>query len=441
VTAPNVREDPLLPNARIVASREYRERVGSRLFHLSTLLLATLAVIVAFIPLFARAIDRTTTTTIGVVASDDELANRAIGVLGSFLNRDAQGGTDAEPQYTFVRLSEDEAADDAPLTTGIDALLYATRDADGRLDFRFRTGESIGADRIQVVSIAGTLGVAILDWSARNEVAGGTPFIMPGVSVEAAAGPTRGDAPLTAAQFASRRIVGVVFVVLIFITLVIYGMWVAAGVVAEKTSRVMELMISAASPRQLVVGKVVGIGAAGVTQAASILLPALVAVVVQRPLSEALFGPDPGAGSPLDGISFGLLAAFFVYFVLGFLLYALVYAAAGSLVSRAEDLQMLALPLSLVAIVGYVQAVLAMSGGTVGFIRIASYVPFWSPFVMLTRLSVGYVEPWEVALSVGLLAVTIAIVYVVAVRIYAAGVLLYGQRPGLRAIVGAAAGR
>jgi ABC-2 type transport system permease protein len=143
----------------------------------------------------------------------------------------------------------------------------------------------------------------------------------------------------------------------------------------------------------------------------------------------------------LAGLSVGLVAAFLVYFTLGFVLYALIYAAAGSLVSRAEDLQMLALPLSLVAIVGYVQAVMALTGGLAGFLRIASYVPFWSPFVMLTRLTVGRVEPWELVLSLGLLVLTIGATYVVAVRIYAAGVLLYGQRPGLRAIVGAALAR
>jgi ABC-2 type transport system permease protein len=203
----------------------------------------------------------------------------------------------------------------------------------------------------------------------------------------------------------------------------------------------MDLMISAASPRQLVVGKVAGIGAAGLTQAVAILLPALVALVIEDPLAAAVLGPGPSVAPSLAGLSVELVGAFLVFFVLGFVLYALIYAAAGSLVSRAEDLQMLALPLSLVAIVGYVQAVMALTGGLAGFIRVASYVPFWSPFVMLTRLTVGRVEPWEVVLSLALLVVTILATYVVAVRIYAAGVLLYGQRPGLRAIVGAALAR
>jgi len=80
---------------------------------------------------------------------------------------------------------------------------------------------------------------------------------------------------------------------------------------------------------------------------------------------------------------------------------------------------------------------MALSGGNSTFIRISSYVPFWSPFVMLTRLSIGRVEPWELALSFGLLAASIPIVGVIAVRVYSAGVLLYGQRPGARQIVGA----
>ena len=135
-----------------------------------------------------------------------------------------------------------------------------------------------------------------------------------------------------------------------------------------------------------------------------------------------------------------MLLAFAVFYVLGFALYSLVYAAAGSLVSRPEDLQIIALPLSIVAIAGYGMGLLALTGGITGFIRLASYVPFWSPFVMLTRLSVGRVEPWELVLSVSLLVATILVTSVVAIRIYGAGVLLYGQRPGLRAYVAAARG-
>jgi ABC-2 type transport system permease protein len=283
----------------------------------------------------------------------------------------------------------------------------------------------------------GALGVGLIEW-AQN--AGAAPA-MPSFTTTAVDGPNPGGPPVSSSEYASRRIVGIVFVVLIFITLVIYGMWVAAGVVAEKSSRVMELLISAASARQLVVGKVIGIGAAGATQYAAVLSAALVTLFLEEGLSVAMLGPEGSIAPSLVSLSPGLLLAFAAYYVLGFALYALIYAAAGSLVSRPEDLQIIALPLSLLAIVGYFQAVLALSGGIAGFIRFASYVPFWSPFVMLTRLSVGRVEAWELALSFGLLVATIGVVGVIAIRIYAAGVLLYGQRPGLRAYVTAARGR
>ncbi|HVL54014.1 MAG TPA: ABC transporter permease [Vitreimonas sp.] len=429
------RHDPLLPNAAIVARREYAERVHSKLFHFSTLLLATLAVLVAFIPFLIRVADRNTVTTIVVASADEVLAERSIGILASVLNAGTSEG--GQRPYRVQTADDAEAALRSVAAGDVDGALVVDRTPSGQLAFQFQAGDAVGEDRRQQLAI-GAFAIAVLDYAASNPGAGG--FQMPNVEQQTIGGPGAGP-PVGAAEYASRRIVGVVFVVLIFITLVIYGMWVAAGVVSEKSSRVMEVMISAASARQLVVGKVVGIGLAGLTQAVAILIPALAALVLQDPLANAVLGPGASATPSLAALSVGLIAAFLVYFTLGFVLYALVYAAAGSMVSRAEDLQMLALPLSLVAIVGYVQAVMALTGGLAGFVRIASYVPFWSPFVMLTRLTVGRVEPWELVLSLALLVLTIGATYVVAVRIYAAGVLLYGQRPGLRAIAGAALGR
>jgi len=427
------RREPLFPNAGIVARREFAERLHSRLFLLSTGLLAALAVLLAFAPLVFRLADRGTTTRIGIAATDSALAATSQqilnGVLGTFTA--SSGGA----TYTLSRATDRATALDDVSTGRLDAALVADREPSGKLDFTFYTGEGMGGDRIEVLKV-GALAVAILDWNAATRSTGGPAFQLPNVDVVAAAGPTAGGAPLSAADYASRRVIGIVFVVLIFIILVIYGMWVAAGVVAEKASRVMELMISAASARQLVVGKVLGIGAAGLTQFTAVIVPALLALAVEDQVATTLLGRGASVAASLAVLSPALVVACILYFVLGFALYALFYAAAGSLVSRAEDLQILALPLSLVAIVGYLQAVLALSGGS-GFTRIASFVPFWSPFVMLTRLTVGRVEPWEVVLSLALLVLAIAVTLVIATRVYAAGVVLYGQRPGLRAIVAA----
>jgi ABC-2 type transport system permease protein len=429
------RDDRLFPNARLVADREFRERVRSRLFVVSTLLLAGLAVLVALTPVLIKAVDRGSTTNVAVVTTDDKLAANAISVMSGVLN--ASSGDPSKAQaFAFVRAGNPDTIVDAVSNGDYDGALVASREPTGRLAFRFITGEGIGADRAQLVGV-GALAVAILDWNSTNGAQNATPFLVPSVDVVAAAGPSAGGKPLAASEFAARRVVGVVFVVLIFITLVIYGMWVAAGVVAEKSSRVMEMLISAASPRQLVVGKVVGIGLAGLVQYVAILIPALATLFLEDRISTALLGATSSPGLSLSILSPGLLAAYGGFWILGFTLYSLIYAAAGSLVSRAEDLQVLALPLSLVAIAGYLMAVLALSGGLTPIMRIASYVPFWSPFVMLTRLTVGRAEPWEIGLSFALLVVGIVVVGILAVRVYAAGVLLYGQRPGVRTILGA----
>jgi ABC-2 type transport system permease protein len=151
-----------------------------------------------------------------------------------------------------------------------------------------------------------------------------------------------------------------------------------------------------------------------------------------------VLGPTWAACAPLVGLTPTLLGAYGLFFLLGFALFALIYAAMGSFVSRPDDLQTLSLPLSLVAMAGYLSAIVALSGGGGRWTTLASFVPPFSPFVMLARVMTGTVAPWELALSVALLLVAIAVVAVVAVRLYAAGVLLYGQRPGVRAFIAAA---
>ncbi len=431
---PSVRHDPTFPNTGIVARREFLERVRSRPYAASTVLLALLAVFVAFLPIIVRLVDRDTTTTIAIVADDQELADRSSSIMRSVLATTSGGSADS---WVFVTEPDREAVTAAVGDGRYDGALIAARDPSGRLDFTFLTGQGLGADRIQFVATA-TFAVAFLEWTELVRPTGEVPFIAPTLSVVAGAGPNAGGAPLGAAEIASRQLLGTVLVVILFLTMVIYGMWVAAGVAAEKETRVMELLISAASPRQLVLGKVLGIGLAGLLQYATILVPAMVALAFQRPIGEAL-GLGSGITPPLAGITPEFLVAYGAFFVLGFTLYALIYAAAGSLVSRVEDLQVIALPMSLLGIAGYIQAVMALSGGLSTFMWVSSFVPFWSPFVMFTRLTVGRVQPWELALAYGLLVLAIALVAGLAIRVYSAGVLLYGQRPGplriLRAVI------
>ncbi|HEX5828272.1 MAG TPA: ABC transporter permease, partial [Candidatus Limnocylindrales bacterium] len=403
-----------LSNAVLVAKREYIERVRSRAFLFSTLLLAGLAVVVALIPLGVRLVDRAAVSRIVVAAEDDALATQAIGTLETFLNAQGAATNDDTPPFLFERIADADTARRLVSDGAVAASMVIERGEDGGLDFTVYSIGGLSPDRAQLLQL-GTFTVGLFDWTASTEVEQGNEFKFPGFEVSDplvgdGSASSGGEPAIDAAEYASRRIVGIVFVVLTFLTLVFYGLWVASGVVAEKAGRVMELLISAATPQQLVTGKILGIGAAGLTQVSLVLVPALLALFGSGELANQLLGPDANAGTSLAGLSPGLLAAFLVYFVLGFGLYAALYAGAGSLLSRAEDLQIVALPLSIPAVMGYFPAVLALSGGTSAFIRIASYVPLWSPFVMLARLSIGRVEPWEVALSVGLLVITVPIV-------------------------------
>jgi ABC-2 type transport system permease protein len=221
-------------------------------------------------------------------------------------------------------------------------------------------------------------------------------------------------------------------------TVAIYGLWVATGIAVEKSSRVMELMISAASPRQMLIGKVAGIGAAGLTQYIAIAIPAMIVLAFQEPIGDAILGPGWATGAQVSGLTPSLLAGYGVFFLLGFMLFALVYAAIGAFVSRPDDLQTMSLPLSLVALAGYLPALLVLGGRDAGWIRAASFLPPFSPFVMLARLIVGRATALEIAVSVAILIGAVILVGLVTIRIYAAGVVLYGQRPSIRAFIAAA---
>lgn len=425
----------LVANSWLVARREFRERVRSRLFFVSTLLLASLAVTVALLPVLIRAADRETTTAIAVSSPEVALHGASIAILDNLLNPPQAPGRPDPYVFVTPAAGEDLALAVSEGTYG--GAMIATRLQNGQLQFQLLAGEGLGADRVQLLNV-GAVAIGIFDYVNENNGGGAAPFLTPLFSSSQVAGDGDGGAaPVDASEYAGRRIVGVVSVVVIFITVVIYGMWVAASVVAEKSSRVMELLISAATPDQLVIGKVLGSGMAGLIQYLAILVPALATLLLQDRIASAVLGSSNGLQMSLSALTPGLIAAYGAFWVLGFILYALVYAAAGSLVSRAEDLQVLALPLSMIAIAGYGQAVLALGGGVGPLVRASSFVPFWSPFVMLTRLTIGRVEPWEIALSLGLLAASIPIVAVIAVRVYSAGVLLYGQRPGARQILGA----
>ena len=235
----------------------------------------------------------------------------------------------------------------------------------------------------------------------------------------------------------SSNLISTELIVLIFLAIITYGTWVAMGVAEEKGSRVLELMLNAATPRQMLAGKVLGNGLAGVTQYGVVIGAVVVGLFLQGPLRQAVLG-SPASGSPLGGLSPAVLAAFMVLFVLGFLLYALLYAALGSLVSRQEDVQASTSPLMILIVAGYGLSIFASQMIDEPAIKVLSFVPFFTPYLMLARVAAGHVALWEFGLACVLMLLASAVALFVAARIYSAGVLMYGQRVGFRAMFKAA---
>src|SRR6266851_2140509 len=154
-----------------------------------------------------------------------------------------------------------------------------------------------------------------------------------------------------------------------------------------KGSRIMEILVNAATPFQLMVGKIVGIGAAGLTQMACIVVVGIGALLLQNPLQAALFGAN-GGGFTLNitGASITLLLLLLVYFLLGFLLYATLYAAMGALVKRQDEVQNAVAPLTSLLVIGYVVSFFGVYTPDATWMKVISYIPFWTPTTMLVRI-------------------------------------------------------
>lgn len=238
-------------------------------------------------------------------------------------------------------------------------------------------------------------------------------------------------APLPVADFGqdddAARGLAFVALLLLYGQLLTYGYWVAFGVVEEKASRVVEILLSTIRPRELLAGKVLGIG--------SVALGQLLAVgVVGLGLGVALGQLDLGA------TELGALAVTLGFFVLGYAFYACAFAIAGALVPRQEEVQNATAPLTLCILGAFFLATTALRAPDGGLAVVLSFVPPSAPLVMPVRVIAGDVAGWQIALSVLLTLVGAAALVTLAGRVYGTAVLRTGQRIGLRAALAASRG-
>jgi ABC-2 type transport system permease protein len=214
-------------------------------------------------------------------------------------------------------------------------------------------------------------------------------------------------------------VVALVGVVVLYSLLILFGQFVAQGVVEEKSSRVVELLLATMRPWQLLAGKVIGLGLLGLAQM-------LVIAVVGVAGALAFDVVD------LPGRLIGTVLTVVAWFVLGYAFYASVFAAAASLVSRQEDLVSVITPASLLLVVGFVISLQAGQDPTGTLSTVTSFVPGLSPLVMPVRQAAGGAEWWEVVVAVVLMLVAIATIVRVGGRIYSGALLRTGGKVKLR---------
>ncbi len=211
------------------------------------------------------------------------------------------------------------------------------------------------------------------------------------------------------------RVVGLGVAILLYISLGLYGGMVAQGVVEEKATRIMEILLATVPPTRLLAGKVLGIGLVALLQLGIVAAATLAAVAATNVITTPALGTVAVLG-------------YLLFFVLGFLLYATGYATLAALVSRPEEVQSAVAPVAVFQIGSYLLAYLALANPTSPVVAIASMVPPFAPVLMPVRMAGGDVPAWQVGLALVLTAAAIAGLTRLAGRVYANAAMRIGTR-------------
>ena len=373
---------------RLVAAREISARIRDKNFLISSLVIVL--VLVGVIGAQVALSSGGEGVRVGVVGGPAELE-------GGLAERGTAFGIDVE----VVELADEDAGRAAIEDGDVDGVLLAGDDPELLVE------QSAGSSLRSVVQGA----VVQLALNEQLVQAGVDGLVIPDVVVRA----LDPDADVDG----QRVVIAIISVGVLYSLLILFGQFIAQGVVEEKSSRVVELLLATMRPWQLLAGKILGLGVLGLGQ---IVLIAAVGVI--GALSFDLVD--------IPGELIGTALAVVAWFVVGYAFYAAIFAVAASLVTRQEDLSTVVLPTTLVLIGAFVVGLQGASdpGGTLA--RITSFVPGLSPLVMPVRQAAGTAEVWEVAVAVVLMLIATAVIVRIGGRIYAGALLRTGGRTTIR---------
>lgn len=217
---------------------------------------------------------------------------------------------------------------------------------------------------------------------------------------------------------------------IIYFAVIMYANMIAMEVATEKSSRVMEILISSVSPIKQMFAKILGVGLLSLTQLVVFLLVGYYSLKNNMNSFQDGFWDVFGFGNvPVMTIIYAV-----VFFILGYFLYATLAAFLGSLVSRIEDVQQMITPMTLLVVAGFMIAMFGLGKPDTSFITITSYFPFFTPMIMFLRVGMLSISAWEVTLGIAILVATIIVLAIFGARVYRGGVLMYGKSSSFKDI-------
>lgn len=426
-----------------VIRREFVERVRTKAFLIGTFLFPLLMIFFMVLPALMMSSGNRTQSVAIVDGTTDGLGARIEKGLGT---QTFGRGADTVALYRITRVAAAAPAVEAVRDSlvaltgfsasqrpdGFDGVLVLTDGAmvDGRVSY---FGSNVGSFEI-MGRLEGAINQAVR--SARLEKVGVDPALLTTALKATSFSATKvTDGHATGESGEAAFFLAYAMGFVLYISLILYGQQTAMSVIEEKSSRIMEVLASSLKPFEMLLGKILGVGAVGLVQLG---IYATVAYLgsTQRARIAGLFGVDASAmqSVPMPSFPPDLLAVFLLYFVLGFLLYGALFAAIGSMVNSQQEMQQMVMPVTMLMVVGFFGVFAAIKDPNAELAVVLSFIPFFAPMVMPVRWSMASVPIPQLLTSLALLTAGVLLVAWLAGRIYRTGILMYGKKPTLREV-------
>jgi len=412
-------------NVRLVFRREYMERIRSRTFIIMTLLMPAFMASTVLLPAKLAEIKSEGVRHIVLVASDAEIGEA---VKQQLLQSSREGKTDAgkeeAPEYAIeVNTTPTDAEREQlihDVSDGrIDGFLWLTQDAINKRQIAYNARDV--ANFGETIALQNAVSTALVKRKLANKGMTGEqveellkPISINSVHVEKGKEGASGTAVF---------LTSFVMIMLLYANVLVYGFAVMRSIIEEKNSRILEVLLASVTAKDLLAGKILGVGAVGLTQ---VLIWIAMAAMVALPGAVAAQGFLAGVHIPAMAI-----IAFGVFFLLGYFLYSTMYAALGAMVNSDQEAQYVQWPAMLPIVFSIIVAMPVMQHPSSQMAIWLSLVPFFAPILMFVRLLIEQPPAWQLVLCVVLMLVTTYGLLLLSSRIYRVGILMYGKRPTL----------